>query len=361
MDNSVKEKLPKYVANGTYGCVFKPAISCADNEDISNKISKVFNEELSGQDELYIYQSIINKLDPRHIFTVNIHNSCKISKHKIPSNEISKCTNFQDNKNSVLYQIIYEYGGITLSEVILIKSFDNIFQNMGAIFKGICVFKKKKYIHNDIKPDNIVYNLETKKMAFIDFGLLYSFDDIYSYDNIDILSTSNYHYYPPEYSVFSEYLETNLVNIDYLSLYTKNIKVFHIRCLQPLINKTIELFKTNNKNKNEFLNALISLKHAGNDDFIDFINQVTNKTDIYLYFKENTHKIDIYMIGITLIELLNIRFKKEFNNIKKHIQFYVSILKLVHEMIYMDPRKRITPENAYKTYKKILKMKNNNI
>ena len=42
------------------------------------------------------------------------------------------------------------------------------------LFKGVAFFNQNNIIHQDIKSMNIVYNVVTGKMRYIDFGLVVS-------------------------------------------------------------------------------------------------------------------------------------------------------------------------------------------
>ena len=49
------------------------------------------------------------------------------------------------------------------------------------LFRGLLVFKKYGIVHHDLKPQNLVYNIKTGRINFIDFGHMRNFK--YELDN----------------------------------------------------------------------------------------------------------------------------------------------------------------------------------
>jgi serine/threonine protein kinase len=47
-------------------------------------------------------------------------------------------------------------------------------REVSRLFRGLCVFQKNDLVHHDLKPQNIVYRMEEKRLNFIDFGLMRS-------------------------------------------------------------------------------------------------------------------------------------------------------------------------------------------
>ena len=163
---------PKYIANGTYGCVLKPPLSCkGSKKDISDTITKIFDNEYEKNQEVLIHNKIVKKIDPNNYFTVKLIDDCKINISDYPKNELSKCSNFKTNTLKYL-QIIYENGGISLDDYLRDAKNPLIdFKYFERIFKGLVELNKNKSSHLDIKPSNIVYNYKKNKMFLIYFFL----------------------------------------------------------------------------------------------------------------------------------------------------------------------------------------------
>jgi serine/threonine protein kinase len=64
------------------------------------------------------------------------------------------------------------------NEILKQQYVDEILLNFHHLLMGLKLFKDNGVVHRDIKPQNIVYNPETKKMMYIDFGLTTTKDNI---------------------------------------------------------------------------------------------------------------------------------------------------------------------------------------
>ena len=178
-----------YLGEGSYGCVIKPGIKCKKNID-KNTVSKFFSDKKSWLTEIN-NNKIINKLLKKK-YTVKLIDYCsKIKKNKIL---IQKCKSI-DMKKKYLYNIIYEYSGIDLSNLKNIK-FKNIFFKFDTIFETIKLLSDNNYIHFDVRLPNIVYN--KNKLKLIDYGLMKNKKEI----NKLIKKIKNYkiYYLPPEFN-----------------------------------------------------------------------------------------------------------------------------------------------------------------
>ena len=166
---------PKYIANGSSGCVLKPPIACKNNtnstKQTENSITKIFDNTQIKDDEIYI-QKIIEKIDPNNYFTIKLISDCDIDINSYPATELINCTNFIDTKKQ-FSQIIYEDGGLSIDDYIDDISLPAIeLKFFERIFKGLTVLENYGILHLDIKPANIVYNSKIQKMSIIDFGAL---------------------------------------------------------------------------------------------------------------------------------------------------------------------------------------------
>jgi len=132
---------PKYINNGTYGCVFKPAIGC-DKKTNNRNISKLFSSKTAMYGEKSEHEKINNDIDPTNIFTLKMIDQCDIQTNKFPQSEISKCKNFSTNSQDPpnnLHQLIYEYGGYDLSSAATMFDFKSIFFASKSVFKGLVI------------------------------------------------------------------------------------------------------------------------------------------------------------------------------------------------------------------------------
>ena len=346
-----KQKSPiKYINNGTYGCVLRPAIPCdSTSKSDSNTVSKIFKTSSSIKKEHKENAGISNLIDPERIFTIAELDSCIIDLLQIPEKEFIKCKNFslQELKRKKQPQLIYEYGGQDLNVASTISSFEDIFIGMETLFIGLKSLESHKYAHMDIKPANIVYNSENKKASLIDFGLLTNFGEIYTRKNIRILEYK-YPYYPPEFIACYNFFQStankkaNYISVsnNFIELYDKYIKLITIHA-PPLIKTEIDKV-FDSKIINNGFNQLDDMSNS--KDFDKFCRRYANRTDVY-------------SLGVSLAKLMgyccyyNTLTNKQASSLPL---FYSSVIKLIRDMLIINPKERLTPTQAYKRYIKVL-------
>jgi serine/threonine protein kinase len=247
------------IGEGTYGKVYRPPLKC-DSKNFKNSIGKVFSNKDDYNDELKIISKIKN-INTRNTFSIPFYESC-------PEN----------------LQLIYKDGGMDLYDFISFKSnknFRNILNKMKYICLGIKKLIDHKYVHQDIKLENLVYN--KTNLYLIDFGLLASFKDIHKHSEF---LKYDYIPFPPEYKKF----------------------IYH--------NKFIPYF----------------LKNFSGSTIFGFIKKIypTWKEDLQtLDAKIYPDKIDIYSLGMVILILYKWSDKK--NN---------KIEELIRGMICFNPVKR---------------------
>ena len=319
LNDSNENDNPKYVSNGTYGCVMKPAVSCSGTFQ-KERVSKLFKDETDADEEYNEHKKIVEKLDPDHIFTVVAHETCYIS-NDLFKGAVDECKNFDilEKKRASHPQIVYDNGGVDLVDAFHQVTFEELFIGMESIFKGLTLLNARKYSHLDIKPANIVYNKVTKKMYLIDFGLSKEFDDIVKKNNLYIFEHP-YRYYPPEFDVYAQYYKlSDLEKTDFESIFKE----------RQWYSKNLEKF-----------NKLVPWK-------VD-TNIIYNNIELKKMMDDYVDRIDVYMLGVSIAELLNNYAKNEAN-----IDFYNQVIQLVKKMTNYAPNLRITPEQAYEEYKTI--------
>lgn len=314
---------PKYISHGAYGCILRPNISCKNKkESESNKISKIFEDHKNAKKEIKS-QKKMKKIDPYSEFTVNMFDYCQVNIDPV-YNEIRKCPNFDSKLQGKYTQIIYEYGGIPLSLAINKVDPMILFPAFGNLLKGLIVMKKHKQCHLDIKPDNIVFNLETKKMAFIDFGLTTHFKRVYDKRNMFVLSSS-YAYYPPEFQIGAAHVQK------------KELDEFDIDFID------VEAMQIYNKLK-KFINKFYMETHWM-EVYVNFTELVHKRENLKQFLVPSA--IDLYSLGITMLKLLATRNAK--------FGLAGDILLFIRQLINPNPLLRPSAEDAFANYKKIWK------
>mgnify|MGYP001233106125 CR=1 FL=1 len=260
--------LSEKVGEGTYGCVFNPSLKCKNlSINYENKISKVMTTT-EALKELKEFNSI-NKIEGLQKFAITSPLLCYPIVDDNYINSIKQCKNPLISKINIKYpdhsMLIYQDGGINIHNYIrkiMNKSSKNdiiiFLTSLTNLLDGLLFFNSKDIIHRDIKSDNIVYNINTGQIRFIDFGLMikksralnlskksadgFAIDhsywppenfcrNLYSYDNLDRCAKYKNKY---EYNIF---LNMALNSFD---LYTLSLVFFEIA--KKLISNSI--FKT---------------------------------------------------------------------------------------------------------------------
>ena len=322
---------PQYANNGTYGCVMRPGVACKRKvSNDKNTVSKLFIKKPSKDEEVVLHHKIIDAIDPEGIFTVKLLDNCNIKKDLFPQDEINKCRNFPLKKKTSTKsfpQILYEYGGHDLLQASRRFPFEELFLALEAAFKGIMIMGEKGFGHIDLKPENMVYNNETGKLSIIDFGLATKLDDLYVEDNLYIFE-HEYMYFPPEFSVIAnEWINEEDDKVD------------------------------EKQNRMQLLKRVRNLNDGTNDPVIRGIFQEVNRypegtfTNLY-----QPKKVDVYMLGASIIDLLYHSMAHGNMNYQKNHKFYVGVLELTKKMLAYYPNDRITPSEAYKEYKDVVKL-----
>lgn len=408
-------KPSRLIGSGSYGCVYSPPLLSSQKyeDDELPKVGKIMVDRKEVKDELKEYKKIKDNINTNNKFTPKIYT--RINPEINP--ELTKLNNnvqidgchLEKNVNDPYYQIILEDGGVNLYKIHQSFKFQEIVQYFRSIFQGVVKLNAKKFVHQDIKSLNIVFNKNTNKMMLIDFGMSISHNDIFHYNNAFHLSVQ-YECYPPEYVLYSCQLFTdltrqdNLINKDIAEAYNDIRYSFHDRKINPY-NPTVDDL---NSNGVDIFNSIISnlnkfkrkIKAKTNDDvnqkklqetitkLIDNLNQESRNTsaqrllddygnsvdsNVQEFFNSFCDKIDVYSLGITLITIINdyIDFYSDNYNLLNNnefliiknglninttfISFFKDFMNLVIAMTRPNPRERISSKKSLQTYNKIMK------
>jgi serine/threonine protein kinase len=391
---------------GTYGCVIRPAYLCESKTFSKNNniVSKIFLTEKDWKDEIDINLKVI-KYDPDNLFTIKIINYCDFIvnsdfKNSINLNEDTKTFLNKITISQKCYQIVYEYGGIDLYSLLTEKKHIDKISNLNVIvflksfiniIKGVNLLNSKNLYHSDIKPDNILYNIENNKFNLIDFGLMTDINNIYDINSIKNFEDTTFAYYPNEYNILlyitknslSEIkiintpLNINLLFNDYL---IKNfniikdkykLKNIHLDKLELLIDeirkkkenyqeitKIYDNFIKKYKKDKDLLNKILlnnEYYFLNDDNIITLANNHILSNNINNLCSTSTNiksKIDVYMLGLTLLFII-IELFLNFNESNGIFNIPIDIYPLILNMININPCDRYSITEALNNYEKL--------
>uniref|UniRef100_A0A6C0LQE2 Protein kinase domain-containing protein n=1 Tax=viral metagenome TaxID=1070528 RepID=A0A6C0LQE2_9ZZZZ len=295
---------PQVIGKGTYGCVHKPSLRCkqtAKTINYKNKISKYMLKE-HAKTEMKEYGSI-HKADPKKYLYLGKPEKCSPSIDSDNRVAIKKCdltgAPFIEN----YFILIMNDGGLNLADFARRFSKNPVTpENKNKIelflieaqriLYGLTVFLEKDIVHHDLKAQNIVYNEETNRINFIDFGLMTSRKElIESSRNSNNRNALPHWSYPFELQYLNKRLFERLCSLQqrYKINIVKNIlddmdrgyisspyRTF-FNSIMP--NSSEDLFTKNmNIMLNDFMDFLLELKENNYDDFL---NKSINTIDTY--------------------------------------------------------------------------------
>lgn len=199
----------KIIGEGTYGCVTKPSLRCSTNHtDYTHKLSKIMLKKHALEEYKEMQQ--ITALKGIEKYIISMPKLCEPKIDNAFIRTVAKCENEKFKKAHIDYfrMLIVEDGGISLKQFSdeIIHTLDKndlciFFTKLHHLLEGLLFFHKHYIVHHDIKSRNIVYNIETGQIRFIDFGLMKKRSQMIreSQRNENDMAQS-WENFPPEYS-----------------------------------------------------------------------------------------------------------------------------------------------------------------
>ena len=186
------EEQPKKIAEGAYGCVFKPAIT-SQGEILSNYINKIQIAKKATEKEPILGKKLKQIPHYRRYYAPSTQVSTLVLS-AIDKQEIKKCEVLEKHpdKPMVVSKIPY-VGDRTLGEQIeqyhtnlptTTLSQYKSFQTHLEIAINHLLQDSIRIVHNDIKQNNIMYDDILHCPILIDFGLSYCVDDLQTPEQI---------------------------------------------------------------------------------------------------------------------------------------------------------------------------------
>ena len=338
------------LATGSSSCVFNPNFPCKKNGIIDDeRISKIIynpGAKEESQHERKMNEKI-KKIRGYSSWAVIFDQFCKPFPKKVLSTYdkrgMDNCLDDEElvdefDENSYMMNGIY--GGETMEDKFMSmfegkemnvkqrdKQFLELMKMMEPLFLGLTKMHDNKFIHNDIKSINIVFHNGVFK--YIDFGLagMLTNKDHFKERSLDELRSNRiYMYYPLEYLLY--YATKNELNEELQQIDTGNVRYNY-----------------------DILSIIYMVFGRDIKDIYNItVSQIKNK-------KINQTKmikgIDTYSLGI-LIPLLFLRSEVSYL-LKEESELINDFYNLFGQMITPLPDYRISPQNAYKQFKKLLK------
>lgn len=341
LKNKMKLKGGEFLGQGTYGCVFFPSIECRDRlqqkESFYNGVSKVFKTKKDMNDELKETKKI-SKMDKQGLYTNKALGSCEVSTENFSSKETGPCRYMphmqNKSKKSIIYdQIFYEHKGIDLNQFMRKNfSLSYTFNYVLNILKGIQMLIKHKYVHLDLKPDNILIS-DSNKALLIDFGLGRPFKKLYDYNNSNYILEYSYEWYAPEFKLFFDSYRNMLPEYQLKEFIEFNNSKYN-RAYKKYSKNVIESETTDfvTRYRREF--ALGDIKQSE------------------FFIKNFAHKADLFSLG-TIMYYIHEKAQKD-NDFKLYGQQFKNIL---DKAIRINPYERATVNELIMDFENLINIK----
>jgi serine/threonine protein kinase len=337
-----------YVAEGTYGCVYRPPIKCKNGKKYTTgKVSKLMTR-YDAKKEIDEYK-IIKTVDKNNKYYPGPPIGCEPdpidAKNEMRTGE---CKLFEKNPNISNYKLlIYNDGGYDLDKFVKTQldiylkpnpqeQTDLFFLHAYNLFEGIRLFLKNDLLHHDIKPQNIVFDPSTYRFNYIDFGLAEKKSVLYS-EIIDETNHENFHWsYPLEFGLLNHSKVYYFKNLDETRLtYIKD----ELTNLLLIGSNTSNLYNIKPSSfKTTFRYMENRVTHFNQDKFV---KNVFDGLRSYIYAPNETYPLlverllkntDIYALGFTMNYMINSFYDNNALSQDEYIQYS----ELFQQMFYPD-------------------------
>ena len=293
----------KLLSRGTFGCIFKPALTCTGGIDKEHFITKVQKQTTLSYRELMISEKI-KKIKDYNQYFAPILKTCTVSVANISGDEIKKCDFMTNNKQIVSNKLRY-VGKNTLEEYViqLLRTkpalyIETVYDSFFYLLNSIRVLFTNNIVHFDMKENNIMYDERENKPIIIDFGI--SFDTKMVQNKLDEVFYTEGFDYPPwcfEIALCSYIVNSNKKMEEKIDIEKMKEKVlFFIKS-----NGIFGLFIENETT--EYIAKLnLYIENHGKLTYTVFIHELCKSMDSW----------DIYALAVTYTKILYITYTQDF-------------------------------------------------
>jgi serine/threonine protein kinase len=367
------------LGQGSFGCVVYPGIACKNEKkykiSTASKIVAINDkDDLNEIREEIRINKILRSIDPTNKYFITFVDDCKMS--QINPNTLSSRDNLSlqyfngnigkhskciVNKNKVNYNLVMPYAGNNLFDI-LYKNTLTYKQNVLAskikiiikhLLTGIKLLHRQQIIHQDIKPDNITFDIDmvNKRLqcGIIDFGLAYDIKKMGANDDMFSLYTGTTGYMPPEIYLVHIMYSQGIHKIQDPTIKNKIIKKFESDLYETDMyykEEGIGVYGVSSKKKSGTKNTIFNFLNPSREnnkffkskelyELYDTYADLINRNKLLLeYFKPLSgviYKHDILSLGIT------------FNQMYIALKINDTLLyDLIKKMISVNPFKRLS-------------------
>jgi serine/threonine protein kinase len=364
-------KISQIIGEGKYGCVHKPSLKCKKTRktiNYKNKISKIMKKS-EAEIEMKEY-NIMEQIDRAHEYYLGAPLQCSPEKTEAAKKSVKRCDYFSPKNLDDYRLLVMDYGGLQLKQFadkIYHQSSENapkkyqkimrdFWKESRRLFEGVLLLKRKNVIHNDLKPQNIVYDIKKRRLNFIDFGLMMMTDDIKKMGKSSTYYNTGLHWsYPPEI-IFINKDEFDRVAAGekgdvQFARREKQFKDF-VRDVEDdangHINYFMEVTEKSFGGQPEKDHNLLEMIKRHMDEFHTFLFRDIDEYSYEDFINSLLNTIDTYGLGISLIYVLHRTAYLIPTDVARELNA------LFLDMLHFNVFKRIQPEEAGRRFEKII-------
>jgi serine/threonine protein kinase len=317
-----KQNKIKLLSRGTYGCIFKPALTCKGGIDQENFITKVQRQSSLSNREVTISEKI-KKIPHYNEYFAPILKTCTISVANISGDEVKKCDFMKNNKQIISNKLRY-VGKNTLEDhfIQLLRTkpalyVETVYDSFFYLLKSIRALFTNGIVHFDMKENNIMYDERQNIPIIIDFGISFETSMIQNHLS-EVFYTEGFDY-PPW--CFEIALCSYIVNSDKKMEEKINIEKMKEKVLFFIKSNALFELMTETERK-EYMGKLNHyIENHGRFTYKEFIHELCKSMDSW----------DIYALAVIYMKILYITHTDEFT------PRFVQLLK---DMIFAAPNER---------------------
>jgi serine/threonine protein kinase len=319
-DKETKEMIlePKLEAQGTYGCIFHPGITCDGHTEDIKYVSKIQKTSEENTNEIQIGE-IIKTIDNYDLYFAPIISSCELEIAKIKNDDIEKCEIMKEKVGAFRSNKIRFVGKKDVFDY-LSENPTGIKRVHSHLLEALRILSSKNIVHYDLKYNNIMYDEINHIPIIIDFGLSHQ----YPFD-------MNTHFY-----VYSPGYEPWTIDIAMASYIQDNPNSINSKIYMEKIDEILNEYVEKNPMFKLFTKPTIKKWLSEHHEFFKKYEekQITwNELCIELckYYKT----WDNYALSIIILKIMN--------KVKPNEPKYTKLLK---DIIKSTPDKRLTVEST---------------
>ena len=345
---------PKFVAEGTYGCVHRPSLKCDDGTpmDYTGKISKLMRNKAAAK-ELQEYV-LIRQADPRNRYHLGKPATCPLGDDPSNGAPIEKCAIAEEVEvdPTDFSLIVMKDGGEDLgifTKKVALNGFGpenrarvtRLLVELRRMFAGAQAFLKHGIMHHDIKAGNIIYDEVAGRCNYIDFGLMESIAETAAKCDANKYDYGIHHWsYPFEVAFLNRAVFEELVAMTSEQRVEYTHRVGQASLKNP--EHWLSVF---------FFQALLYTEKAKTEyyeRFIVFVDEKLPQMSYETFVAKALGTMDVYGLGMTLMHIL-----RNVGPLMDEV-LRAELTRLAYRMIEPDLEDRLEIDEAARLYDQVL-------